>query len=188
MQGLPSLCCMRRRVLLKSRLFPCRILHRALSWHTEKSVNKWHQNALEPPLKSWGFFKRRVKSWMRVAFLGEEVYCSLGNALCLWPGLGSFGGSRAAPSICDEQPAGEEVGGMSRSLWVASSVTGQTNEEQAVTSCVDVLQQRYYPGPLSLFSLLGAAFWFPNRRHPTVWRMYSDVLLQLFSHCQISCT
>lgn len=70
-----------------------------------------------------------------------------------------FGGSRAVPSSCDEQPAGKEVRGMSSSLQVASGVTEQTNEEEPVTSYVDVvLQQRYYPCPLSLLSLLGAAF------------------------------
>lgn len=85
----------------KADCFHAVTLHRALSWCTEKSVNKWQWNVLEPPLIKGSFEKRRVKSWGRVAVLGEEVYCSLWSALCLWPGLGVwpyFGGSRAVTS------------------------------------------------------------------------------------------
>lgn len=151
MLELPGLCYVRRRVR-KSRLFPCRILCRALSWQTEKPVNKWHQNEFEPPLK--GVFWK--KEW------------SLEGGL----------------------PAGEDVGGVSRSLQVADSVTEQTNEEQPVnvpcrcSPATTVLALSSFS--VYLFSL--QRFDFHNRRRAIVWTMCSDILLWLFSHCHIFCT
>lgn len=78
--------------------------------------------------------------------MGEEVSCSLGNALCSGLALGMdwlLGGSWTA-----QQSAGEEF-----------RVIDPGSEKKPKAPCVNVvLPQRYCPAPLSLLCLVAAEF------------------------------
>lgn len=79
-------------------------------------------------------------------WLGKEVWCSLGNALCSGLGHGlSFWG---VMDSCAEHSAGEEF-----------RVMDPASEEQPEAPCAGVvLPQGCCPDPLSLLCLVAAAF------------------------------